>query len=63
MTLARPENLRVDLPLSTIAALCQRYGVQDLSIFGSALRDDHLLLDMLIHARRARDYTAGVTWE
>jgi uncharacterized protein with HEPN domain len=25
-------------------------------------RDEHLVLDMLIYARRARDLTAGVTW-
>src|SRR5262245_29440338 len=26
-------------------------------------RDDHLLLDMLIHARRARDFNQGITRE
>lgn len=26
-------------------------------------RDDHLLLDMLVHARRARDFNAGLSWE
>jgi uncharacterized protein with HEPN domain len=26
-------------------------------------RDDHLVLDMLIHARKARDFNAGMTWE
>lgn len=26
-------------------------------------RDDHLLLDMFIYARRARDFNAGKTWE
>jgi uncharacterized protein with HEPN domain len=26
-------------------------------------RDEHLLLDMLIHARRARDFNAGVAWD
>ncbi len=26
-------------------------------------RDEHLLLDMLIHARRARDFNAKITWE
>ena len=26
-------------------------------------RDDHLLLDMLIYARRARDFTAGADWQ
>src|SRR6266496_3904224 len=26
-------------------------------------RDDHLVLDMLIQARQARDFNAGVSWE
>src|SRR5690348_6331155 len=26
-------------------------------------RDEHLVLDMLIHARKARGFNAGVTWE
>ena len=26
-------------------------------------RDDHLVLDMLIHARQARDFNTGVSWE
>lgn len=26
-------------------------------------RDEHHVLDMLIYARRARDFNAGVTWE
>jgi uncharacterized protein with HEPN domain len=26
-------------------------------------RDEHLLLDMLIYARRARQFNTGVTWE
>jgi uncharacterized protein with HEPN domain len=26
-------------------------------------RDEHLLLDMLIYARQARDFNAGVTWK
>jgi uncharacterized protein with HEPN domain len=26
-------------------------------------RDEHLVLDMLIHARKARDFNAGRTWE
>jgi predicted nucleotidyltransferase len=38
--IARPEQLRFDLPYEAIAALCQRYGVVELSVFGSALRDD-----------------------
>ena len=30
----------LDLPMAEIAALCRRYRVQELSVFGSALRDD-----------------------
>lgn len=30
----------LDLPMAEIAALCRRYGEQELSLFGSALRDD-----------------------
>lgn len=26
-------------------------------------RDEHLLLDMLIHARRARDFNLDISWE
>jgi predicted nucleotidyltransferase len=38
--IARPEQLRLDLPCDAIAALCRQYGVVELSVFGSALRDD-----------------------
>lgn len=40
MLLTRPDELRIDLPLQAIADICQRYGVSELAIFGSALRDD-----------------------
>ncbi len=40
MTLTRPENLRVDLPLEAIARLCRKWGIIRLEVFGSALRDD-----------------------
>ena len=36
----RTAGLKVDLPLETIEQLCRKYGVQELSIFGSVLRDD-----------------------
>src|SRR5438309_9549382 len=39
-TVIRPSSIKVDLPLEAIARLCCRYDVQELSIFGSALRDD-----------------------
>lgn len=40
MLLTRPEQLRIDLPLEAIAAMCQKYGVSELAVFGSVLRDD-----------------------
>jgi len=40
MLLTRPEQLRIDLPLEAIAAVCQKYGVSELAVFGSVLRDD-----------------------
>ncbi len=30
----------IDMPLDDIAAICQRYQVRELAVFGSALRDD-----------------------
>ena len=30
----------VEIPLEAIGELCRRYGVRELAIFGSALRDD-----------------------
>jgi predicted nucleotidyltransferase len=41
----------LDLPLDRIAALCRQYRVRELSLFGSALRDDFRPdsdLDMLV---------------
>lgn len=29
-----------DIPMESIAVLCRRYGVEELSVFGSVLRDD-----------------------
>jgi predicted nucleotidyltransferase len=40
VTLAKPENLAIDLPLERVAAVCHRYGVEELRVFGSALRED-----------------------
>jgi uncharacterized protein len=40
MTLTRPEQLRIDLPLESIAGICQKYGVSELAVFGSILRED-----------------------
>ena len=33
-------GLKVDLPLDAIEALCRKYGVAELSVFGSVLRED-----------------------
>lgn len=33
-------NPAVQLPLDKIAAICREYGVRELAIFGSALRED-----------------------
>ena len=30
----------INIPLDQIASLCQRYGIAELSLFGSVLRDD-----------------------
>ena len=40
MLLTRPEQLRIDLPLEAIAGVCEKYGVSELAVFGSVLRDD-----------------------
>lgn len=40
MPLTRPEELRIDLPLEDIARVCQKFGVSELAVFGSVLRDD-----------------------
>ncbi|MCS7290189.1 MAG: nucleotidyltransferase domain-containing protein [Roseiflexus sp.] len=32
--------LQIDIPHDEIAAFCQRWRIKELSIFGSALRDD-----------------------
>ncbi|RIK40307.1 MAG: hypothetical protein DCC55_15375 [Chloroflexi bacterium] len=34
------DTVQIELPLAAIAALCRKYGVEELAIFGSALRDD-----------------------
>jgi predicted nucleotidyltransferase len=39
-TLLPPENLQLDLPLQQIGEICRKYGVSQLSVFGSVLRAD-----------------------
>jgi predicted nucleotidyltransferase len=36
----RPDELRIDLPLEQIAEVCVKYGVSELAVFGSVLRED-----------------------
>ena len=33
-------TVQVDLPQESVASLCRKYGVRELTIFGSALRED-----------------------
>lgn len=40
MTLLSPQGLRITLPLEAISSICHRFGVSELAVFGSALRDD-----------------------
>jgi predicted nucleotidyltransferase len=40
MTLTNPAQLRIDLPLDAIARVCETFGVSELAVFGSVLRDD-----------------------
>jgi predicted nucleotidyltransferase len=40
MVLASPDLAHISFPLERIADLCQKYDVQELSLFGSVLRDD-----------------------
>ena len=35
-----PNQARIDVPPTEIAAFCKRYHIQELSLFGSVLRDD-----------------------
>ena len=40
MTLQAPPQAHVPLPLEAISAFCQKWHVEELSLFGSVLRDD-----------------------
>jgi predicted nucleotidyltransferase len=33
-------SMKVDLPMDRIMQICRKYGVAELSVFGSAVRDD-----------------------
>jgi predicted nucleotidyltransferase len=39
-TIALPDTLRLNMPAEALAAICRKYGVAELSVFGSVLRDD-----------------------
>ena len=48
---------RIGVPLSSIAAFCDRWGVEELALFGSVLRDDFGLdsdIDVLIRLKSER---------
>lgn len=38
--LTQPLDLKLPLPLERLAEVCRRHDVEELSVFGSALRDD-----------------------
>ena len=40
MILTQPANLRIELPLQSVAELCERWKIDRLEVFGSVLRDD-----------------------
>lgn len=40
MTLQTPRQTRVPLPLQLIEAFCRKWGIDELALFGSVLRDD-----------------------
>jgi hypothetical protein len=39
-TLIRPDSAKIELPMDAIVALCRKYQVEELSLFGSALREN-----------------------
>ena len=40
MTIQAPPQARVPLPLSELAAFCRKWQIEELSLFGSVLRED-----------------------
>lgn len=54
-------SLQIDLHKEAIADFCRRWRVAELSIFGSALREDSH--DMLIAAREACEFSADLSWD
>lgn len=40
MPTRRPVQSRISLPLEEIDSLCRKWGIRELSLFGSVLRDD-----------------------
>ncbi len=52
-------HIPTDLPMQKIAAFCERWGIQELALFGSVLRDDFSPesdIDVLV------TYTPGREW-
>lgn len=40
MTLKMPPQVQVSIPLDRIESFCRKWGVEELALFGSVLRDD-----------------------
>jgi uncharacterized protein len=40
MTLKMPSQARISLPLDRVESFCRKWGVEELSLFGSVLRED-----------------------
>lgn len=57
--ITRPSYLRLELPERQIAALCERYDVAELAVFGTALREDFRPgsdVDFLVVFKNDHDY-------
>lgn len=54
-------SLQIDLHKEAIADFCRRWRIVELSIFGSALRED--FHDMSIAAREACEFSADLSWD
>ena len=40
-TITQIDGVRIEIPYDALAELCRQYGVEELAVFGSALRDDY----------------------
>ena len=51
---------RITIPRKKLAEFCRRWKISELALFGSVLRDDAYLLDILIAARKALKFVEGI---